>query len=201
MRDSSLTSTTGIDVERESISARLLACAGARCWTTTKLKPVSLGNAASNWRKASRPPADAPMPTTQNDGPRSSASGDLRVVAAAETLEVRFAIFFRKRGFEGFLFCAKVRDQASCSSRSRCRIRSIEILRSAQRCLTLLLLGIRRRRIWRHDVDRRFYDDCAGGSFGIGGMLRRLLRSPEFSGHRRYRCPVRFLLGFRVPGL
>lgn len=65
----------------------------------------------------------------------------------------------------------------------------------------MLLLGIRRRRIRRHDVDRRFYDDCAGGSFGIGGVLGRLLRGPEFGGHRCYRGPRRFLLGFRFPGL
>lgn len=45
------------------ISASMLTCVGARCWTSTNAMPVSAGRAWSRCLKASRPPADAPMPT------------------------------------------------------------------------------------------------------------------------------------------
>src|SRR5437867_985260 len=44
----------------------MLSCFGARCCTSTNAKPVSLGNDLSNCSNASRPPADAPTPTTDS---------------------------------------------------------------------------------------------------------------------------------------
>ena len=62
----SCASPTGNRVALASNSGRMLLCAGARCWTRTKAMPVLRGSACSNWRNASNPPADAPMPTTGN---------------------------------------------------------------------------------------------------------------------------------------
>src|SRR5262249_41188843 len=41
----------------------MLAWWGARCWITTNAKPLSTGTREKNFSKASRPPADAPIPT------------------------------------------------------------------------------------------------------------------------------------------
>src|SRR5215469_17496568 len=41
-----------------------LRCAGSRCTTTTNTSPVFVGIAAKNFFRASRPPAEAPIPTT-----------------------------------------------------------------------------------------------------------------------------------------
>ena len=41
----------------------MLSCVGDRCCTSTKAAPVSAGRFCSNCRKASRPPAEAPIPT------------------------------------------------------------------------------------------------------------------------------------------
>jgi hypothetical protein len=37
---------------------------GSKCWISTKAMPVEAGRLSSNCVNASRPPADAPMPTT-----------------------------------------------------------------------------------------------------------------------------------------
>src|SRR5271168_4783379 len=42
----------------------MLGWVGSRCWIRIKAMPVPLGSAPSNLRKASRPPAEAPSPTT-----------------------------------------------------------------------------------------------------------------------------------------
>src|SRR5438093_3220783 len=44
----------------------MLSCFGARCCTSTNAKPVSLASDLSNCSNASRPPADAPTPTTHS---------------------------------------------------------------------------------------------------------------------------------------
>ena len=61
----SVTSAIGISLERARISARLLLCRGSRCWTNTKAMPVSLGRRCSRSVNASKPPAEAPIPTTR----------------------------------------------------------------------------------------------------------------------------------------
>src|SRR6266566_3038904 len=50
---------------------------GSRCCTRTKPRPVSLGRCSRNWVKASRPPAEAPMPAI--------AEGALIAVFGADT--------------------------------------------------------------------------------------------------------------------
>ena len=50
----------------------MLACVGSRCGISTKAIPVSAGSASSNFRKASSPPAEAPIPTTGKAGLASS---------------------------------------------------------------------------------------------------------------------------------
>jgi len=42
----------------------MLGWDGSRCGISTKAMPVSMGSAVSSLRKASRPPAEAPIPTT-----------------------------------------------------------------------------------------------------------------------------------------
>jgi len=37
---------------------------GDRCWTTTNAMPVAAGTPSKNRVSGSRPPAEAPMPTT-----------------------------------------------------------------------------------------------------------------------------------------
>ena len=55
---------------------------GSRCWTSTNAIPLSAGMCEKNFWKASRPPADAPIPTTGAGGegrtaaPARSASGE-----------------------------------------------------------------------------------------------------------------------------
>src|SRR5690348_18237191 len=74
-------SCTCIEVVFARILSRLLSCLGSRCCTTTKAIPVSPGKASRSWLTASRPPADAPMPTTAK-APASSA-GTARDVFSA----------------------------------------------------------------------------------------------------------------------
>src|SRR5689334_12617645 len=45
-------------------SAARLSWVGSRCWTRTNAMPLSAGTALKNLRNASRPPADAPIPTS-----------------------------------------------------------------------------------------------------------------------------------------
>ena len=59
----SAASSTGIEVCRPSRSTSMLSCWGARCCTSTKAMSVSAGMRLKNPRKASNPPAEAPMPT------------------------------------------------------------------------------------------------------------------------------------------
>ena len=58
------TSATGIFVTLESSSLNMLLYVLLRWDTRTNAMPVSLGRACSSSRNASRPPAEAPMPTT-----------------------------------------------------------------------------------------------------------------------------------------
>ena len=64
-------STTGISVYLRRISGRRLVCSGSWCCTTTKAIPLFPGMCLKNCSIASRPPADAPMPTNA----RGEASG------------------------------------------------------------------------------------------------------------------------------
>ena len=74
MRGSSRTSVTDMVVARERISAKALGCEGARCCTNTNAMPVSTGSAPSSCLNASRPPAEAPIPTIGKNGWSSSAT-------------------------------------------------------------------------------------------------------------------------------
>ena len=58
----------GILVALESRSVRTVSCVGSRCCTNTNAMPVSSGSARRSWVKASRPPAEAPIPTTGKRG-------------------------------------------------------------------------------------------------------------------------------------
>src|SRR5689334_23165401 len=51
---------------RASSSSMTLRKSGERCWTTTKAIPGEGGRLEKNCSRDSRPPADAPMPTTRN---------------------------------------------------------------------------------------------------------------------------------------
>jgi len=55
---------TARSVHRDRSSSIWLLKSGERCWTTTKAIPVSSGMPLNRCSSASRPPADAPMPTT-----------------------------------------------------------------------------------------------------------------------------------------
>ncbi len=61
---SSSTRYTGIRVRRASSSSIKLLKSGDRCCTTTNESPESRGVCAKNSSNASRPPAEAPIPTT-----------------------------------------------------------------------------------------------------------------------------------------
>src|SRR2546425_6429091 len=79
-------SLTGIAVSRDNSEVSALSWVGSRCCTSTNAMPVRGGKYLSNCVIASKPPADAPMPTIGNDLPRRA--GD-----DAETLaELRFAL-------------------------------------------------------------------------------------------------------------
>src|ERR1019366_6724217 len=67
----STTSWTGIVVAPARMSTSRLSWLGSRCWTSTKARPVSTGMAETSSLNASRPPADAPMPTTRSALPLS----------------------------------------------------------------------------------------------------------------------------------
>jgi hypothetical protein len=68
----SCTGCTRMGVTRASSSGRRLSLAGSRCWTRTKAKPGSAGSPCNSWVKASKPPAEAPIPTIGN---KASAGG------------------------------------------------------------------------------------------------------------------------------
>ncbi len=61
----SVASTIGTFVTASRACASLPVCEGGKCWSTTNASPVSAGIAATSWRNASSPPADAPTPTTR----------------------------------------------------------------------------------------------------------------------------------------
>lgn len=50
-----------VDLARMLVS--MLSCPVAKCWMMTKTKPVFGGNVSSNDVIASKPPAEAPIPT------------------------------------------------------------------------------------------------------------------------------------------
>src|SRR5712664_2052962 len=54
---------TGIGVVLDRISLKMLGYFGSRCWTSTKAIAASNDRCASNSENASKPPAEAPMPT------------------------------------------------------------------------------------------------------------------------------------------
>src|SRR5215475_13277638 len=56
-------------VARDRISVSMLAWVGSRWRIKTNAMPVSVGRAWTIWLKASRPPAEAPMPTMGNCAP------------------------------------------------------------------------------------------------------------------------------------
>lgn len=61
------------DGQRAGARARIcvneLSCPGSRCAMKTKATPVSGGKCETNWVNASRPPADAPIPTMRQAAP------------------------------------------------------------------------------------------------------------------------------------
>src|SRR5207249_1841075 len=63
------TSMTGSGVVLDRISLRMLGYFGSRCWTSTKAIAASSDRCASNSENASKPPAEAPMPTIANLSP------------------------------------------------------------------------------------------------------------------------------------
>jgi hypothetical protein len=83
-----LTSLTGMLVTRPRISVSMLAWVGSRCWTMTKAMPVSVAISRNMRRSASRPPADAPTPTTGN-ARLSCAGGSLAGGGGASRARVR----------------------------------------------------------------------------------------------------------------
>src|SRR5262249_34726639 len=60
----SVTCTTGNGVWLASSAGSALSCWGERCCTNTIAALASSGRAPRSWEKASRPPAEAPTPTT-----------------------------------------------------------------------------------------------------------------------------------------
>src|SRR5438445_9097327 len=67
---------TGMRVDRARRSDRTLSCLGSRCWTRTNAMPLSNGRCDSIVVQASRPPADAPIPTTGKTSGRVALSED-----------------------------------------------------------------------------------------------------------------------------
>src|SRR5262245_12323342 len=63
IRIRSVTSATGSGVARARISVSRLSCLGSRCCTTRKAIPPPAGKDLSRRSSASRPPAEAPIPT------------------------------------------------------------------------------------------------------------------------------------------
>ena len=64
-----------MEVIRCSSSGMIPLCVGSRCWTTTKANPDAAGTCRKKSSSASRPPAEAPMPTTGKREGRFSAEG------------------------------------------------------------------------------------------------------------------------------
>src|SRR5262249_50866103 len=71
-----------IAVRRDRISASTLSCFGAKCCTKMNARPGLSGRCPSSCPNASRPPADAPMPTIGNE-PGKLSWLELPVVFAA----------------------------------------------------------------------------------------------------------------------
>src|SRR5580765_5131523 len=72
---------------RPRISGSWLACVGSRCWIRTKAIPVVDGRCSKSCENASRPPAEAPIPTMGKALPRRAAirePGIAEAVLAAE---------------------------------------------------------------------------------------------------------------------
>src|SRR6266436_8988293 len=101
-------SQTGIEVSRDNSEVSALSCVGSRCCTSTKAMPVSLGSAFNNCVIASRPPAEAPIPTMGNES-----SGFRFAFRADEFWTVLFAgRFARGRLADGFVFISRLGDGA-----------------------------------------------------------------------------------------
>jgi hypothetical protein len=71
---------------RASSSAIRLRWSGARCWTTTKARPVWSDIGASSRCSASNPPAEAPIATITSAGDRSGTGGEPGEPGATSTL-------------------------------------------------------------------------------------------------------------------
>src|SRR5262245_27951810 len=77
---------TGIVVSLASNSPSRLSCVGSRCWTNTNAIPVFVGRCLRSWVTASRPPAEAPIPTIGKVPPRGrSLSGCISCVLRVGT--------------------------------------------------------------------------------------------------------------------
>src|SRR5471032_1192852 len=81
----STASTTTIAVRLDRSSESRLGRDGAKCWTTRKAMPLKGAIAPSNSEIASRPPADAPIPTMVKDAADSSFSMAMVVTVAPVT--------------------------------------------------------------------------------------------------------------------
>ena len=57
-------SSTGILVTFCNMSGNMLLWSGCKCWTSTYAIPENSGMAFNNFLNASKPPAEAPIPTT-----------------------------------------------------------------------------------------------------------------------------------------
>src|SRR6267154_85946 len=93
----SVTWVTGILVVRERISSSALWWLGSRCCKNTRAMPVVSGKLASRVEKASRPPAEAPIPTTGKTLSRVEA--DVDEVTGREECFPRLGVerFFTRR--------------------------------------------------------------------------------------------------------
>src|SRR6476661_2592764 len=139
----SVTSLTGILVTLEMSSVRWLSCVGSRCCTSTKAILVSVGRCVSNCVNASRPPAEAPMPTIGNaaggcSASRSEAAG-FGLDRSADRLDGTFALLLValaggltmitdsvRGGLTSLLLCATRRSR---SSRRWVHVRSYDHIR------------------------------------------------------------------------
>src|SRR5437867_4796484 len=91
-RRRSVTVMTGIAVVLDRTSDNWLSCLGSKCWMSTNAMPVSVRSCLRSWVKASRPPAEAPMPTTGNvvlsgRSEGSSVVGDFGVAVSGKRLD------------------------------------------------------------------------------------------------------------------
>src|SRR3979411_616759 len=73
-------------------SARMLSWFGARCCTSTKAMPGSVGMLEKNASNAARPPAEAPMPTMGKAASTAFYVGATGLSAGAKDWELVFLV-------------------------------------------------------------------------------------------------------------